>query len=227
MTTQEKENYLNSIKIGDFYTIAVTEWFSSCGTTYRFVNEDRNIMRERPLFYALDKVIKRKNIGDAILVAKELQEKGVLPQTDPFRAYSQILITLSVADCSDDRQRISIIKITDEDYLRWKLGDNLYEYLTNGTDDNIPLPKYNRSDEIWYYDSEHYHLYKSVVTEVVYEQSNKTWYYRFGYGWFSYYKPEHFCLTDKQVRSVRYINPNTTDFRCTFDEFKRLRMAKS
>ena len=227
MTTQEKEKYLNSNKIGDFYTIAITEWFSSCGTTYRFVNEDRIIMREKPLFYALDKVIKRKNAAEVIIIAKELQEKGVLPQTDAFRAYSQISITTSVADCGDSRKRISIIKITDEDYLRWKLGDNLYEYLTNGTDDNIPLPKFNEGDEVWYYDIDHYHLYKDNITEVVYEQSNDSWYYRFGYGIFSFYKPEHFCLTDKQVRSDRYINPNTTDFRCTFDKFNQMRMAKS
>ena len=227
MTTQEKENYLNSIKIGDFYTIAVTEWFSSCGTTYRFVDINHKVMQLKPLLYALDRVIKFRKITDAVAVAKELQENGVLPRTDAFGAYRSIPITGSVASYGDSRKRISIIEITDETYLRWKLGDNLYKYLTNGTNDDISLPKYNKGDEVWYYDDEYYHLYKDDVTEVTYEKSNNSWYYRFGYGCFSHYQPESFCITDKQVRSVKNINSNITNFRCTFDMFKQMRMAKS
>ena len=227
MTTQEKENYLNSIKIGDFYTIAVTEWFSSCGTTYRFVDINHKVMQLKPLLYALDRVIKFRKITDAVAVAKKLQENGVLPRTDALGAYRPIPITGSVASYGNSRKRISIIEITDETYLRWKLGNKLYEYLTNGTNDDISLPKYNIGDEVWYYDDEYYHLYKDEVTEMTYEQSNNSWYYRFGCGIFSFYKPEHFCLTDTQVRSNRYINPNTTNFRCTFDMFKQMRMAKS
>ena len=227
MTTKEKEDYINSIKIGTFYTIAITEYFSSCGTTYRVVLDNYKIMNEKPMLCALDRVIKFRKITDAVVVAKELQERGVLPRTDAFRAYSPIAITGSVATYGDRSKRISIIKITDEEYLRWKLGNKLYEYLTNGTNDDISLPKYNRGDEVWYYDDEYYHLYKDEVTEVIYEQSNNSWYYRFGYGCFSHYQPESFCITDKQVRSVKNINSNITNFRCTFDMFKQMRMAKS
>lgn len=223
MTTKEKENYLNSIKIGTFYTIAITEYFSSCGTTYRVVLDNYKIMQEKPMLCALDRVIKYRKITDAVAVAKELQESGVLPRTDAFRAYSPIPITGSVATYGDRSKRISIIEITDEEYLRWKLGDKLYEYLTNGTNDDISLPKYNRGDEVWYYDDEYYHLYKDEVTEVTYEQSNNSWYYRFGYGIFSHCEPEFFCITDKQVRSVKNISSNITNFSCTFNEFNRMR----
>ena len=75
MTTQEKENYLKQFSKGTFYTIAVTEWFSSCGTTYRFVGTNGKLTPLKPNLAFLGCAMEFKTKADAEKKAKEAAKR--------------------------------------------------------------------------------------------------------------------------------------------------------
>lgn len=225
MTIQEKNEYLKQFSVGKFYTIAVTNYYSSCGTTYEFVTEDHQLTTKHPNLGGLVMSIKFKDFDDAYKTAVELQNNGILPQRNGLyqSLYNKIEITPKVASYIDKYPTyISIIEVTDEMYLKSLLG-KFYDYLANGADDNYPKPKFNMGDTIWYFDNDGYMLYKDIIEDAIYEPIANCWYYKFGIGMLSRYISENFCVNNNQVRSVLNIPSNYFSMKCSFDEFKMMR----
>ena len=222
MTTQEKENYLKQFSKGTFYTIAVTEWFSSCGTTYRFVGTNGKLTPLKPNLAFLGCAMEFKTKADAEKKAKELMTKDNLPSKDAWRGYISISITDDVATYSDSRKRISIVEIDDETYLRWKLGERCYKYMTNGENDNAPIPTFKRGDLVVYYDYDMKRLYKSEICDLWYIPENNTWYYQFGFGIFSSHINESLLRPYKQALKVFPSLATSTYVGCYLEDFNRI-----